>query len=104
MRPHRLVVAAGVDPDHRLDRPDRLGLSTHRSPDERVRPSEFCEYAFNGFMSGPFGEEAPGQRMSLGELAHLHLKISRVRTGHPHLFPNAWFDFHSKRGGGIASG
>jgi FkbM family methyltransferase len=55
----------------------------------------YCEYSFNGYMSGPFGEEAPGNWMSIGELSRVYLSLTEIRTAFPHLFPNAWFDFHA---------
>ena len=56
---------------------------------------KYCEHAFNGLMSGPFGEEAPGPWMPFGEFARLVVSLDDARKRYPHLFPNAWFDFHA---------
>jgi FkbM family methyltransferase len=56
---------------------------------------QYCEHSFNGLMSGPFGNEAPGSWMTIAELSNIYLSFTAIRTGSPHLFPNAWFDFHA---------
>lgn len=56
---------------------------------------QYCEHTFNGLMSGPFGEEAPGPWMAFEEISRTFLTIVDLRNRYPHLFPNAWFDFHA---------
>lgn len=64
-------------------------------PREGVNAPWF-EYQFKGHSSGPFGEEAPGQWISMEEVAELYLMHRRMAATYPTI-TNAWHDFHATR-------
>jgi FkbM family methyltransferase len=57
------------------------------------REGVFVDAVFNGFASGPFGEEAPGEWLTFGPAMERYIK--KVRSPiRGYLHKHSWFDIH----------
>lgn len=60
-----------------------------------AREGAFIEHTFSAHSSGPFGEETPGQWLSLDDATELHLALTNIHRRHPSVL-HGWYDVHAK--------
>jgi FkbM family methyltransferase len=77
------IVSQGLNHHTRLPRPAREGLDV--------------EHEFPRGSSGPFGEEAAGEWMSLDAVSEVYLCHLRLTWSAPHM-TTSWYDFHARYG------
>ena len=105
--PPFLSVELNLEVDAILDLLDKHGYSTFyllgqsdkswiKLPDP-PKEGTFYEVSFNGFMSGPFGEEVPGPWVTITELRmQIDAHKERFRQGDERAKAE-WFDIHARR-------
>ncbi|MGE3108081.1 MAG: FkbM family methyltransferase [Phycisphaerales bacterium] len=73
---------------------DQSRLTTVTCPNPPLE-GNYVDAKFDGYTSGPFGEETPGDWRSLESVVHQYLTQIHTPEGKV-LSGNSWFDFHAK--------